>query len=341
MSFGWYLARPRGSPIGPLRAEALARRIRGGSLSPAELVWKEGMTGWTKIAYVPDLMGDIVEEGAPDTPPETLREPSLRFPEDEAPETRRGAAPPAVLERARGPTKRTTKGFEGELAPLARAVTDLTETVPVSDVVGSEHVESIEAPPETRDFGSKGMVIATTALPGLGDTASRPVAAPKLGGPPPPDAVVTTKLSDPLPPHTVRLPSAPPRPPGLDGPQQGSIAVYEKAPYLQLMAEQEVAPPESAAPPPYPSDFPRAAEPPAPRQVTLAMPRPRAIDIVGPASGTAPPAGGAVPPGSGLGRWLLALVTLLALVAGFLAARYVVGRRKPVVHASVSTGQAP
>jgi hypothetical protein len=166
------------------------------------------------------------------------------------------------------------------------------------------------------------MVIATSAPVGAAAEPPRPAAPPESA----------PRKADSLPTHTLRLASAPPRPPGVDGPAQPAVPVYDQGPYLQgpylqLIAEQEIAPPDSAAPPPYPSNFPGVEPPAPPAQVTVVMPqRPRAIDIVGPASQTSMPSPAAGKSG-GAGRWILVLVTLLALVAGFLAARYFVSRR--------------
>jgi hypothetical protein len=232
------------------------------------------------------------------------------------------------------------------------------EEGPISSSVGSEHVVSLEDSPPTRDFGSRGMVIVTPPVPSakpppstdLGSTAPLPlVRRPTLGygekgdvgspegrAPIPIDVVVdsgsgvpSTPVSAGLPSHTVRMPSAPPHP----------TQQMRESQYAQLALEQEAPPPMSAAPPPYPSNFPDLPAPPPVVTVTPARApsvpapsgdskRPKAMELVG----------GPAPSGTG-GRWALVFITLVALVLGFLTARYVVHRRRArdAVHV-VTTG---
>jgi uncharacterized protein DUF4339 len=299
VSFGWYLARPRGAPIGPLRAEALIRRVRGGSLSPAELVWKEGFDGWKKIAQVPELIGDLLgadDEAAPDTPPETIREASLRF-DHEPPETKRADVPADVLKRARGsvvPTPgRSNDGADRAAVPLRALPDAVTETNPALRAQAEEG-ETTESLPPTLDFGSRGLVIVTPGAPAP--------ARPRLALAP----------AESIPSHTLRLPNAPAHP----GDKHPVIPIYDEASYEQLMAEQEDPPPQSAPPPPYPTNFP-APEPHPP-------PAPAPVVSVAPAKPASNAARSAILPASRGGRWVLVLVTLLAVALGFLAARYVV-----------------
>jgi hypothetical protein len=69
----WFLARAGGSPIGPVRTDALLRRIRGGTLAPETLVWAEGMRQWMAISRVPQLAAELmrdVEDTSPSGVPE-------------------------------------------------------------------------------------------------------------------------------------------------------------------------------------------------------------------------------------------------------------------------------
>jgi hypothetical protein len=302
VSFGWYLARPRGAPIGPLRAEALIRRVRGGSLSPAELVWKDGFDGWKKIAQVPELIGDLLadDDAAPDTPPETIREASLRF-DHEPPETKRADVPADVLKRARGsvvpaPGRSGQSNDGADAAPGPRVLADaVTETNPALRAQAADEGETIEALPPTLDFGSRGLVIVTPGAP--------PAPRPRLALAP----------AESVPSHTLRLPNAPAHPRD----NHPIIPIYDEASYEQLMAEQEDPPPQSAPPPPYPTNFPAPEAPPP-----AAAPAPVASGEPAKPGSTA--AKSAILPASRGGRWVLVLVTLLAVALGFLAARYVV-----------------
>jgi hypothetical protein len=361
VSSGWFLARPGGSPIGPLRAEALLRRIRGGTLSPDELVWKEGMEDWTTIGNVPELALAIVRDepaqaqGAPpeeeEPYPATIREPeiSTEMPlSEEAPETKRGAVSQSLLEKARRPKPRAqaVANVQGPRPSLTRVLEDprpVTQPVEVrrESLVATVRLDpkvsdaalaprrlelAVESVPLTRNFGSTGMVIAT------------PVDERDIGR----AGDVPIDVYDAPAPGTLRLPNAPVQP---------VIPVYESAAYDQLAAEQEEPAPNSGPPPPYPANFPAAAAyaetRPAMPSRTLVLPQAAALQAAGrasqpqpaPAAPAAAPAK-AAPPRKGGARWVLVLVlfVLIGVALGLLGARYVVHLRAASASPGASAG---
>ena len=50
----WY-HNGNGQPVGPLDDEAMRSLIRDARLSPATMVWREGMTAWQQLGQVPEL----------------------------------------------------------------------------------------------------------------------------------------------------------------------------------------------------------------------------------------------------------------------------------------------
>lgn len=65
----WY-AESQGKRIGPMPKTQLATMARSGELTPATLVWKEGMSGWTKAGEVPEL-GEVFAKVPPPLPTKT------------------------------------------------------------------------------------------------------------------------------------------------------------------------------------------------------------------------------------------------------------------------------
>jgi hypothetical protein len=63
----WFLG-IGGQQQGPFDADALAEQARGGTLTPATLVWKSGMAAWTPAAQVPELAG-VLGAVPPPLPP--------------------------------------------------------------------------------------------------------------------------------------------------------------------------------------------------------------------------------------------------------------------------------
>ncbi|TDU81207.1 uncharacterized protein DUF4339 [Prosthecobacter fusiformis] len=52
----WYYSKD-GAQLGPVSQDELAGMIAEGSIQPNDLVWKEGMSGWTPAAAIPELRG--------------------------------------------------------------------------------------------------------------------------------------------------------------------------------------------------------------------------------------------------------------------------------------------
>jgi hypothetical protein len=63
MNAKWYLARPGGAAVGPLRTDILVRRIREGTVSREALVWCQGMAKWLPLSTVKEV-ADAVREGS-------------------------------------------------------------------------------------------------------------------------------------------------------------------------------------------------------------------------------------------------------------------------------------
>lgn len=55
MSTWWYLE--KNQKVGPIEGDELKRRLQGGSVTGASMVWKEGMDLWTPLEQVPELDG--------------------------------------------------------------------------------------------------------------------------------------------------------------------------------------------------------------------------------------------------------------------------------------------
>jgi membrane protease subunit (stomatin/prohibitin family) len=64
----WYLG-AGGQRLGPFGADALAAQVQGGTLTPATLVWKNGMAQWTPAGQVPEL-APILGSVPPPLPPQ-------------------------------------------------------------------------------------------------------------------------------------------------------------------------------------------------------------------------------------------------------------------------------
>jgi hypothetical protein len=101
MNAKWYLARPGGAAVGPLRTDVLVRRIREGTVSREALVWCQGMPKWLPLATVKEVADAVREEsnapaaapkpqGGHDRAPATTR---LPFQEDDADEKTELAIP--------------------------------------------------------------------------------------------------------------------------------------------------------------------------------------------------------------------------------------------------------
>jgi membrane protease subunit (stomatin/prohibitin family) len=64
----WYLG-AGGQRLGPFGADALAAQVQGGTLTPATLVWKNGMAQWIPAGQVPEL-APILGSVPPPLPPQ-------------------------------------------------------------------------------------------------------------------------------------------------------------------------------------------------------------------------------------------------------------------------------
>jgi hypothetical protein len=58
-----------GKQAGPFDMEALAGKLRDGSLSRSTLVWKQGMAGWVAAESVPELQ-TLLASAPPPLPPQ-------------------------------------------------------------------------------------------------------------------------------------------------------------------------------------------------------------------------------------------------------------------------------
>jgi hypothetical protein len=67
MSESWRYIQ-NGAPQGPVTEEALKQLIGTGQLRWEDLVWRPGMTGWTKAGQVPELLPPRPEPTAPPAP---------------------------------------------------------------------------------------------------------------------------------------------------------------------------------------------------------------------------------------------------------------------------------
>jgi hypothetical protein len=63
----WFLA-VGGQQVGPVVAGDLAARVASGELTPATLVWRQGMAAWTAASDVPEL-GGMFAASPPPVPP--------------------------------------------------------------------------------------------------------------------------------------------------------------------------------------------------------------------------------------------------------------------------------
>lgn len=55
-AMSWYYSK-NGTQLGPVSEEELAEKGRSGEVSPADLVWKEGMGDWLPLSQFPELQG--------------------------------------------------------------------------------------------------------------------------------------------------------------------------------------------------------------------------------------------------------------------------------------------
>jgi hypothetical protein len=68
MNAKWYLARPGGAAVGPLRTDVLVHRIRAGTVSREALVWCQGMEKWLPLATVKELADAVRDDPGPPLP---------------------------------------------------------------------------------------------------------------------------------------------------------------------------------------------------------------------------------------------------------------------------------
>ena len=65
MNAKWYLARPGGAAVGPLRTDVLVHRIRSGTISREALVWCQGMPKWLPLSSVTELADAVRNDPGP------------------------------------------------------------------------------------------------------------------------------------------------------------------------------------------------------------------------------------------------------------------------------------
>ena len=63
-AMSWYYSK-NGTQLGPVTEEELAAKGRSGEVSPADLIWKEGMGDWLPFGQVPEFQGVAGATGAP------------------------------------------------------------------------------------------------------------------------------------------------------------------------------------------------------------------------------------------------------------------------------------
>ncbi len=138
----WYLARAGGSPIGPLRPDALVRRIRGGTLSPETLVWSDGMREWVPVAKVPEFAREFSPE---DVDIVTRRAPSPLAAAAEEERTRAVPLPVIPSSVLADLPPESTRAVIAPMRPLAPTV--------VAEIVDTAEDVSV-APPSSKDSWS-------------------------------------------------------------------------------------------------------------------------------------------------------------------------------------------
>jgi GYF domain 2 len=145
MNAKWYLARPGGAAVGPLRTDVLVHRIRSGTISREALVWCQGMPKWLPLASVTELADAVRTDPGPrvgavepaglrrDPRQEARRDPPVErapFQEDDADEKTELAIPgsfpevpssaePTVLRPAPTPQEQKTLAIIPGVAPNA------------------------------------------------------------------------------------------------------------------------------------------------------------------------------------------------------------------------------
>jgi Interferon-induced transmembrane protein/GYF domain 2 len=60
----WYYSK-NGTQLGPVALEVLRSKLRSGEVSPADLVWKDGMTDWQPAGKIADLAISSMEAQPP------------------------------------------------------------------------------------------------------------------------------------------------------------------------------------------------------------------------------------------------------------------------------------
>src|SRR5271165_20745 len=75
MATEWYYRR-EGEQNGPISPAQLKQLVASGELGPADLVWREGLSGWAPATKVKGLFAD---RPRPTPPPSGLSSPTLCF----------------------------------------------------------------------------------------------------------------------------------------------------------------------------------------------------------------------------------------------------------------------
>lgn len=65
----WYYSE-NGSQAGPISELELRGKITAGSVTAEDLVWRDGMEDWQKVASVPELSNALPSQISPSSPPE-------------------------------------------------------------------------------------------------------------------------------------------------------------------------------------------------------------------------------------------------------------------------------
>lgn len=77
------------TPVGPFSVEELMER----GIKPSDLIWAEGMSGWTPAANIPEIASALGAPGCPAVPPEvTTTAPVYEYPS--GPQQQYPACPP-------------------------------------------------------------------------------------------------------------------------------------------------------------------------------------------------------------------------------------------------------
>jgi hypothetical protein len=81
----WYVARPGGQREGPMTLDTLKQKAASGSVTGADMVWREGMPAWQPARDLLEVFRKAASGGPPPLPPLSADPGSRRSPADNEP----------------------------------------------------------------------------------------------------------------------------------------------------------------------------------------------------------------------------------------------------------------